>query len=198
MRVIEKNVYKFEELTEDAQQKVIEYFQNNNDFYYDADYDKEILKEKGFTNTDIYYDVSYCQGSGACFDGRINVPFFLDAFFEYTTDMSFIRRKTVLVSLVNDYASFSINANSFGWHYNHEKTRYIDYDYNDYCGYRLSKLFVSFLKEFVSFIEDARLTESKELFQRIRTEYEYQNSVEAIKEMIACNEYEFYEDGTLF
>ena len=82
MRTIERKIYKFDELSKEVQDKLIEKEQENvrNDYlefclHDDMNYESEVLLEKYFKGANIknvYYDLSYCQGSGAMIEFSIN------------------------------------------------------------------------------------------------------------------------------
>jgi len=72
------NVYKFEELSEDVQEKVLDKFRESEDFPFLSD-DlntelEELLKENKITYDDmpkLFYSLNYCQGDGAMFEGVV-------------------------------------------------------------------------------------------------------------------------------
>lgn len=71
--LIEKKVYKFEELSEEAQSRVLA----NEREWWQSDFDlliRDFLKEK-FPNSDLKYQfsLSYCQGDGFNFYGKIDI-----------------------------------------------------------------------------------------------------------------------------
>lgn len=75
MRTIEKEVFTFEELTEDAKEKAREWWRNceneNSSFAeYVIDDCKEIASLFGLEIDKIYYSGFYSQGDGACFEGK--------------------------------------------------------------------------------------------------------------------------------
>lgn len=72
------NVYKFDELSKEAQEKALEYFREHEDFWGLGDELEEILtvllKENKITYDvlpKIYYSLSWCQGDGAMFEGTV-------------------------------------------------------------------------------------------------------------------------------
>lgn len=71
MKTITKQVYSFSELQSEVQEKVMnDYYddmgyQDNNDMF--SDTAKELLKMIGFSNVEIEYSLSYCQGDGFSF-----------------------------------------------------------------------------------------------------------------------------------
>lgn len=84
------NLYSFDELSKDAQKKAITYFQelNTYDFLTEnlTENLAELLTEKGWTfreseGLNVFYDLSYSQGSGAMFTGNFYLPNFPDLCF---------------------------------------------------------------------------------------------------------------------
>jgi hypothetical protein len=77
MRTIETKVYSFSELSNEAKEKAIEkYYENENYPFLSDDLTescKEYLKENNCIYRDIklYYSLSNCQGDGLCFIGEI-------------------------------------------------------------------------------------------------------------------------------
>lgn len=71
------NLYSYDELEKDIQQKVLQNFRDDDDYYYlsdDMQYKlDELLTENNITpvNTRIYYSLSYSQGDGAMFSGEV-------------------------------------------------------------------------------------------------------------------------------
>ena len=77
MKTIILNVYKFNELSEDVQQKVIDkYYENKTYAFLSEDLTescKEYLKENdcNYSGIKLYYSLSNCQGDGLCFIGEV-------------------------------------------------------------------------------------------------------------------------------
>ena len=72
------NVYKFDELKKEVQEKVLEKFRQEEEFYFLADdITEELLQELRdnkitYNETPkVYFSLSYCQGDGVMFEGRV-------------------------------------------------------------------------------------------------------------------------------
>ena len=131
----EYNVYKFEELDKDIQDKLIKKEKEDQqdfyceaflekDMYYEA---KELLKKyfSGSTLDKIYYDLSYSQGSGAMIGFTINIEDLNKKYnFLSSEELRYIKDK----SIVNDIEIYH-NDN----YYQHEYT--FDINYIDNFGY---------------------------------------------------------------
>lgn len=71
-------VYTFDELTDEARQKAIDKYNENNDLPFLSDDMREQLTEvllpkykMTCDNAEVFYSLSYCQGDGAMFEGTI-------------------------------------------------------------------------------------------------------------------------------
>lgn len=77
MKTITKNIYQFNELSEEAKKKAVkDYLDELDDYHFlpdDMDYKAgELLEEKGLEvvgDYKVYYSLSHCQGDGAMIEG---------------------------------------------------------------------------------------------------------------------------------
>lgn len=76
--ITEHTVYNFNELSQEAKEKAIEQFRDNENFYFlsdDMQYHLEgLLKDNKITYGElpkVFYSLSWSQGDGAMFEGRI-------------------------------------------------------------------------------------------------------------------------------
>lgn len=182
MRTIRTKVYKFDELTPDAQNKAVELLNDINTMHNWWNYTIEnmvnMLAENGFNNAEISFSGFSSQGDGACFDADI--------------DLSKFSENKRIVSIAESYCGFHIAKNSFANHYSHERTRYVEY--NELNGDRINEA----LKQLSETIEAKRLSLSKQIYRDLEKEYEYLSSREAIIETIKANDYDFFKDGKLY
>lgn len=132
MRIIERKIYKFNELSKEVQDRLIEKEQENirNDYVEFCLYDdmveesKELLKKyfgSGAEFKGVLYDLSYSQGSGAMIEFSIN---FKDLNKKYHIVSEEEERFLTDKGVVND-VTIKHNDNF----YYHEYTFGIDYDY---------------------------------------------------------------------
>jgi len=184
MRTIRTKVYKFDELTPAAQNKAIEKLYDINVDHSWWEYGLEnmvnMLSENGFENAKIQFSGFSSQGDGASFDADINVSHFCND-----------RR---IVKIAEEYCHFHIAKSSFANHYSHERTRYVEYNSLEAKSVRINEA----LQQLSETIEQRRLSLSKQIYKDLEQEYEYLTSKEAVIETIQANEYEFYQDGTLY
>jgi hypothetical protein len=174
MREIKLNVFKFDELPEAIQEKVLNRFRENNDnpfledSLYDLLYNKLIengieyiptVDNKG--GVKLLYSLSYSQGDGCCFTGT----------FKYLNKV--------------DEEAITVYIKHRG-NYTHSNS--VEFSFEDSDGNELMD---------VESFKDLYLEICKEIEKAGYEEIEYNNSDECIKETIAANDYEFYDDGTI-
>lgn len=188
MRTIRTKIYKFEELSQDAQQTAIEKMREIN-VDYDSWHDgilegcKEKLDEVGFFNSEIWYTGFHSQGDGLSFDAKIDVLKFATTPNEKRVvkliDAGLIENPTILKT-------------SFSNRYSHEKTCFVDYDATDYNNINKA------LETLCDKIESKRLELCKEFYLTLEKDYYYLQSDEVVKETILVNDYDFLKDGTQY
>ena len=187
MKTIQIQLYKFEELSEAAQQKAIE---TNRDFNVDGDWfspiyegAKEDLEKAGFEDPKIQFSGFWSQGDGASFFATVNPSKFAE-----TTNE---KRISKLIENGN-IENFVIRNNSFATHYSHEKTKYIDYDAS------FNRNIEEAVYKFADKIEAIRLNMCKEIYSNLETYYNELQADEAVKESLIINEYDYTEDGKIY
>ena len=181
-------VYNFEELSIEAQEKVIE---DNRDINTDYDWweftiddSKSNLEELGYTEPKIYFSGFWSQGDGASFEAQVDLTKWLKAH-------KLANKYRALYYHASEY-SISITKNGF---YEHEYTMNIECDYvGDYVS-EISRQQYDIVENII--LEDAR-SEARKIYRTLEKEYEALSSDEAIKDTILANEYQFTESGKIF
>jgi hypothetical protein len=136
MRIIEKTIYNFNELGKEIQEKLIE---KQKEYQYEDYINYYLHDDMGSKASDLindcfgitsdylytYYDLSYCQGSGAMIEFDIDIKDLNNKYKVFTDDeIEFLKQKDVINTLKIRHN------NNF---YYHEYTFSIDYDYyNDW------------------------------------------------------------------
>ena len=199
-KVIEIKVFKFHELSEEAQQKAIEEVieqkrDYDNDYFFECTLDdwKERLSSLGFLEPEIRFSGFWSQGDGASFDCK---QIDLNVLFAHLEAQGNKYAKKALRFDLPFYLFGSIDQNSFATHYCHERTRSFSFDgfhVRDRC-YRLERL----VAELEEDIEMLRYDLCNEIYRDLEREYEYQLSEEVIIEDIEAHDYEFLADGSLY
>jgi len=196
----EIQIYSFNELSEEAQQKAIKEVVEQkrdygNDYFFEftLDHWKEKLSSLGFLDPEIQFSGFWSQGDGACFDCK---QIDLNVLFAHLGAQGNKYAKKALRFDLPFYLFGSIDQNSFATHYCHERTRSFSFDgfhVRERC-YRLERLVAALEED----IEILRYDLCNEIYRDLEREYDYQLSEEVIKEDIEANNYEFLADGSLY
>ena len=194
MRTITKEVkiYKYEELSEKAKEKVKENYIDNldaNDFTYMV---IEDLDNIGLKNLRPYYSLNYCQNDGLCLAGYID-------FDEINSELKKIFCKDFILS---DYKIFKslkeyswIEFNHIGRYYNRHSVEigiYIDGSFNNKKYNNRKRLADKLIKN----IKEWYFAKCNE-YENQGYEFFYGVSEEELKDFCNVMEYEFFEDGTI-
>lgn len=197
MRTIEKQVFTFEELSEEASQKVIENYRNNShddSFVFDDVKNNytEFLEYIGFNNVKIYFTGFYSQGDGACFTGSYKyAKIDKKKLSGFCLSMNFMLETIKMLTDLQKPMFYSLTANiSHRGHYYHENS--MGYEIKDS---RASCYYDTIDNDDFKYIcKDI----AKCIYKSLGQENDYINSDEYIIETIEVNEYEYYSDGTQF
>lgn len=182
------NLYKFEELTPEQQENVI----NNNRFINDDDFElyagDELcmgeIWESGFIDAQPHYSLSYSQGDGACFDCN---EFDFDLLLK---DWEHPHKKWIL-NIIKDHYQGYIKSNYYGNYYSHSKTRYFDIEARFDC---LNMHIERAIQKAISHIENLRYNLAEKLTKQLYNDLEYLRSDEVVKDCLISNEYYFNGD----
>lgn len=190
MKTIEIKLYKFDELSEAAQDKAIEHLYDINvDFeWWDSTYDCIIETGAciGIDIDKIYFSGFYSQGDGACFEGEYrynNKPIE-----NFNTDKDLERIIKGLKELQKrSFYQLGARVKQSG-HYMHENCTRIETWHNQRdITLKEEEDLEELLRDFMRWI-----------YRTLEQEYEYLTSKEAIIETIRANDYDFTVDGKLY
>ncbi len=193
MTIIEKryNIKTFDEFSTDEQAEIIERHRyiNVDDGFSLVDWDDSYalsIEEKGFKNPQIYYDLSCCQGSGACFDSA-------DLDFNILLKDFECKHKQWIINLLNNenYISIQIKQNHYANHYTHSRTRYISLLY--FGGIHICNRLHNLLGDVQNHIAKVYLNTCSDLYTSLQKDFDYLISDEAVKETLVANDYCFNE-----
>lgn len=131
MQTVGVKLYKFDELSDEAQEKALEkhrlYDVEGIDWWDSVYYDwKEKLNKKGFLNTEIFFSGFCSQGDGACFDCD---QFDYDKL-EQACYLNALERAIISFFYETSRIEIAIVKNNFAIRYCHYNTRYVSL-YND-------------------------------------------------------------------
>ncbi len=184
-------VYKFSELSEEAQQNALEnLYDINVDFDDWSEYVIEQWKEevtaKGYSDIKVYYSGFSSQGDGACFESKIDLEKWM---ISHKVKTKF---RNVWNSAIVQDMDYDLYTKHQG-HYYHSGCMTLiaeAYGFPDKAYLEFHDLLT------VEILEDARDC-ADDLYRRLEKEYDYQTSKEAVKETIDANDYDFLENGKL-
>jgi len=180
----------FEECSKELQEKILEkHYDINLDFSL-TDYNDTytlMIEEQGFLNPEISYDLSYCQGSGACFDCT-------EFDFDKLLKNYKIKHKSWILSILKNYCQGRITRNYYATYYEHENTRDFQLElYDNFTHPRIEKT----MQDVRTYIEHLRYDTAHKVYKALQEEYDYLSSPEAIKETLIANDYYFNEQGEI-
>lgn len=179
------NLYKFEELTEEQQAKVLDKYRDFNDdvfeSYVNDEYNTLEITESGFNNPTIHYSLGNSQGSGACFDCN-------DFNFDLLLKDWQHKHKNWILNIIKSYYQGYIKLNQYGYHYSHSKTRYFGMSE---CFYNTYYYLEGAVNNAIEHIENLRYELSENLTNRLYEQLEWLRSDEQIKDILIANEYYF-------
>ena len=224
MEVRQYNVFTFDELQEDIQEKALDNLRDINVDYEwwecTMGYYVDLLARVGFEGADISFSGFYCQGDGSSFVANCDAQKILDSmFFENEGQIAWLIKKgltdkataelkrwTLWFAMAENHGGirFSIRRNAS--RYSHEFTVSpdveIDGSYTDNGTWTngvwesvfMSKVGLGVLQ---SMFEEYARDWCRKVYKGLEDEYEYLTSDEAITETILANGYSFTEDGEL-
>lgn len=203
MRTIETQVFKYDELSDEAKAKAREWYSGTAcqdsdwfDFVYDdADNVAKIIgitldRKRGNTPS-IYFSGFYSQGDGACFEGSYRyVKGALKAIKAYAPQDTELHRIAKELQDIQRRHFYQLRATvKHRGHYQHSGCMSVDV-YRTDDGYfndgTDEESFIQCMRDFADWI-----------YSQLEKEYEYQTSDEVAEEMIIANEYEFDENGNI-
>lgn len=202
MKTIEMKLYKFNELSEETQEKVINDIRNSNwymnwewwDFIYEQ-FIEDVLPQNGFDATKIYFSGFWSQGDGAMFEYDSISDELVNEFIE-SLDLSPMRK-----NWLREWSYISSSGKHSG-HYYHEKScshrATIEPDNGDIePNGNIANWIYSFQIDFEDWIEDKYVDSACYLYKVLEQEYEEITSDDHIKYFLINNDYEFTEDGEM-
>lgn len=206
MRTVETKIYKFEELSEDVQKKLIE---KEQEFNYDAEWIcKELTEEFSYRLGKAYYPndkiewrLGYCQGDGVAFYGYIDRDNIRNLIKKVMPKSSPERKKLLALSkdfLYNLVDFVEIQRNDWGYHYSHYNTMKLSYDLTVTTISETTDKYFSWFDEFIKYLLKDIKDTSREL-ERFGYEYlEGFQSEEYARECLENTDTEYDEYGRVY
>jgi len=191
MRQEQVNVYKFSELSDDVKEKVLDKFRDIETMHEYWDFIFENFKEDNkFEVGEIYFSGFSSQGDGAMFE-------YSDYDWKGWVNGLSLPEWKKRVLLACDVSVSGVHRGNY-YHYNtcsHDCD--IDlpgmYTHDNVC-----KFIGDFAEQFEQHIKDEYKSLCSDLYRALEREYDDLTSDETVKESIEANEYEFFQNGTLY
>jgi hypothetical protein len=200
METITVNVFRYEELNENARQKVRENLAEliNMDINLETkELFSEMLKEAGLSELaeDVRYSLSYSQGDGVAFYGGVNLREFTKA------------QELKIDGIENIIDDMFVTVEKSNPYYDHSKSMCVSTDINEYeeedkkenqTVEDTMSYFEKFkaVKEIISYLERFLEDFSTKLEKKGYEIIEYREAEPQIKEMCSMNDWKFFVDGS--
>jgi len=192
MQTVTTNVYSFNELSKESQKIAIEKerqynYEHGEPLFFFDEYCNERAKGLDFYDCKFQWSISYCQGDGLSFSGRIDAN---DLILKCFPNI----KKSVLNVLCNNI-TIEIKGNT--GHYTYAAKSDVDLWMDNYSRneYNNIQIIVDELKEY---LEDIYIDLCNELEKEAYSWIESENEDASIIERIEANNYKFTEDGKIF
>lgn len=193
----EKKIYLFSELSDEAKEKVRNWYLENQDTYIFSEDCREDLNVNIFPNSqlDVEYSLSYCQGDGFNIFGNLDIDDFINyASTEYLSNkeirlLKFIKRefsRCIMLPVNPRYGYCYVDTITFADDIIEEMeyAKFRDIPYND-------------LEHIEYAIKDSIQTLCKK-FEENGYDFFYEISDEDLEEVCDANCWEFLEDGSIY
>jgi hypothetical protein len=217
----ETKTYDYQELEEDAKQKVREWWYEHGlwDRWYEDTYEdfKRDGYDLGFVIDKFSFTGFYSQGDGACWEGKVDVAQWLKT---HTNDS--IARDAWCALIQEEFCNKHFNIYTKNNHYSHSNTMTcVGWDWcdengeEDYLYLKLPSIFQGmhykdvrnlitssdYIYKDPNDIEQAAFESAKEyadkLYKQLREEYEYLTSEESLIQSCEANDWRFDEEGDM-
>lgn len=201
MQTVQVNIFKYNELSQEAQKRARDWYRNLNsqdsswsDFVIEDA--KEVGKRLGFEIDKVYFSGFYSQGSGACFEGTFrSSQFKLGEIQQYTPqDKELHRIAAEIEKIVNQFYAIHLKVRHSG-HYYHKFCTNFEVSITDNEDNEIDTKEAADAEKYL--IELSRdLMEW--IYRALEKEYEYLNEDEQIAESLIASNFDFEENGKVW
>lgn len=207
----EITIYNYDELSEEAKKYAVERYRSNHGEYLFDDWDSRNLtnyfkeyvsNEYGYEDKEFYWSLSYSQGDGVRFEGKMYDDEILRVAKRLLDEEEF--------NLLNEFMSDNtvrgviLGTSNHYYHYNTMEVE-LDSDLSSLYDAEIEELGIDVfnrLEEIVELLEDYILEDIKGISRELESigykEIEGHYEDDYIIELLIANEREFLEDGSLF
>lgn len=204
---VEYKVYKYNELTDEAKEKVKRwYLEGQEPYIFSEMVTEDLYNLFGKNELEVQYSLGYCQGDGLNIYGKVDTENIFKCLEEHRGGTQLEKFENLLTdkekkTILNYAAECGKIELPYNNRYCYCMTNYIDivddweYQLENYSGY--TNINKKVLEKFKKLIKGIFETLCKS-YEKQGYEYFYEISEEDLQEVCAANEYEFLEDGTVF
>ena len=204
---VEYNVYKYNELSDEAKEKVKQwYLEGREEFIFTEDCEQDLENLFGENDLKVQYSLGYCQGDGFNIYGKISTKSILNCLekhnggtqLEQFENMLTEKERKTILHYAEECGCIELPMNS---RYCYCTAGYADiaedweYQLENYSRYK--NINKEVLKKFEKMVHGIFVILCKD-YEKMGYEYFYEISEEDLEEMCEANGYEFLEDGTAF
>lgn len=203
---VEYKVYKYNELNEDAKEKVKEWYLDGREtFIFTEDCKMDLYNLFGKNNLDVQYSLSSCQGDGFNIYGTIDAENIFSCLEKHNggtqlakyEDALTDKEKKTILAYAEECGKIELPMNR---RYCYSLADYIDivedWAWNlEHSNYK--NINENVLKKFEKLVRDIFSTLCR-AYEKWGYDYFYEVTDEDLEEYCEANEYEFLEDGTIF
>lgn len=202
---VEYNVYKYNELTEDAKEKVKEWYLNNQDPYiFKDDCEMDLENLFGKNDLEVQFSLASCQGDGFNIYGNIDARNIFNCLENHNGGTQLERFESILtekekktiLTYAEECGAIELPYNR---HYCYSLADYIDFaeDWESELEYYSNNINVELIKKFEKLVKDI-FSELCNSYEKQGYEFFYEITEGDLEEICEANGYEFLEDGTIF
>lgn len=198
------DVYKFNELSDDAKEKVKEWYLDGQEpFIFTDDCENDLYNLFGKNNLKVQYSLGYCQGDGFNIYGSIDAESIFDCLkghnggtqLEQFENVLTDKEKKTILHYAEECGEIELPMNS---RYCYSLADYIEIaDPWEYDLYGYKNVNVEALKKFEKLVRDIFGTLCRS-YEKWGYEFFYEISDEDLEEICEANGYEFLENGKVF
>lgn len=202
-----KNIYKYEELSEEAKETVKQWYLDNE--FRTQDFEEIILEElhELFKNSKlkVQFSLNSCQGDGLNIYGKLDLmdvftairnPKNKELFEQYNDEFSELEKKTIEAYMKVCGSEIELPYNNSGYYYCvANEIDFADEWIENLQYYDYKNIKVETIEKMENLIVEIFETLSA-IYEKYGYNYLYEADEEELQE--ACNEWEFLEDGTLY
>lgn len=204
---VEYKVYKYNELLEEAKEKVKQWYLDGQEpYFFTDDCKQDLVNLFGDNDLDVQYSLGYCQGDGLNIYGKIDAKSILECLenqnggeqLETFENVLTEKEKKTILHYAEECGKIELPYNN---QYCYCIADYVDiaddweYQLENYSGY--TNINKNVLEKFEELVKGVFKTLCK-TYENQGYRYFYEISEEDLEELCDANGYEFLVDGTVF